>query len=104
MVKKVNTQEFAAEAMKAPVAVVDFNATWCGPCRMLGPVLEQLSEEMAGEVEFYGVDVDENSALAGQYGVMSVPTVILFKNGNKTDMNIGFQPKEMYAAWIRKNL
>ena len=103
MIQEVKNNDLS-KAMQAKCAVVDFNATWCGPCRMLGPVLEQISEEMAGEVEFYGVDVDENSSLAAQYGVMSVPTVILFKDGKKADMNIGFQPKDMYAAWIRKNL
>ncbi len=103
MIKEVLNNDLT-EAMKESVAVVDFNATWCGPCRMLGPVLAELSEEMAGKVAFYGCDVDENSELAGQFGVMSVPTVLLFKNGVKTDMQIGFRPKEDYEAWIRKNL
>ncbi|MBQ8136048.1 MAG: thioredoxin, partial [Clostridia bacterium] len=68
MIKEILNNDMDA-ALKEGVAVVDFNATWCGPCRMLGPVLEELSEEMAGKVAFYGCDVDENSELAGQYGV-----------------------------------
>lgn len=103
MIKEIVNNDMSA-AMKEAVAVVDFNATWCGPCRMLGPVLNELSEEMAGQVAFYGCDVDENGDLAGQFGIMSVPTVLLFKNGVKTDMQVGFRPKADYENWIRKNL
>ena len=88
----------------SPVAVVDFNATWCGPCRMLGPVLQEISEEMKGQVDFYGVDVDENEALARQFGVMSVPMVALMKNGVLKDVKVGFAPKAVYVDWIKSNL
>ena len=72
MVKKVNTQEFKDEAMNAPVAVVDFSATWCGPCRMLAPVLEDISEKLGDKVSFYNVDVDDDGALAAGFAVRSI--------------------------------
>ncbi len=69
MVRKINEQEFLCEAKAADAAVVDFNATWCGPCRMLAPVLEEVSEELKGQVSFYSVDVDECPSLAAEYRV-----------------------------------
>ena len=104
MVKKVNSQEFAAEAMKAPVAVVDFNATWCGPCRMLAPVLEDVSEKYAGKVSFYSVDVDESPDLAMKYRISSVPCLVLLKDGRFIDQSIGFRPEPQLTAWIDGNL
>ena len=104
MVKKINDQEFAAEAMKAPVAVVDFNATWCGPCRMLAPVLEDISEKYAGKVSFFSVDVDENPGLAMQYRISSVPCLVLLKNGEFADQAVGFRPEPQLTAWIDGNL
>ena len=104
MVKKVNSEKFAAEAMNAPVAVVDFNATWCGPCRMLAPVLEDISEKYADRVSFYSVDVDESPALAMQYRVSSVPCLVLLKNGTVIDQSVGFRPETQLAAWIDGNI
>ena len=104
MVKKINGQEFAAEAMKAPVAVVDFNATWCGPCRMLAPVLEDISEKYAGKVSFFSVDVDESPELAMQFRVSSVPCLVLLKNGEFADQSVGFRPEPQLTAWIDSNL
>ena len=104
MVKKVNTQEFDNEAMKAAVAVVDFNATWCGPCRMLAPVLEDISEKYAGRVSFYSVDVDECPGLAMKYRVSSVPCLVLLKNGEFADQSIGFRPEPQLTAWIDANV
>ena len=104
MVKKINSQEFANEAMKAAVAVVDFNATWCGPCRMLAPVLEDVSEKYAGKVSFFSVDVDESPALAMQYRVNSVPCLVLLKDGKFTDQSVGFRPEPQLTAWIDSHL
>ena len=104
MVKKINAQEFDAEAMKAPVAVVDFNAVWCGPCRMLAPVLEELSEKYADKVSFFSVDVDEAPWLAMQFRVNSVPCLVLLKNGVFTDQSIGFRPEPQLTEWINRNL
>ncbi len=103
MIREIKNNDMT-EAMNADVAVVDFNATWCGPCRMLGPVLQEISEDMAGKVAFYGCDVDDNGDLAAKFGVMSVPTVLLFKKGVKTAMQVGFRPKADYVGWIMKNL
>ena len=104
MVKKVNSQEFAEEAMKAPVSVVDFNATWCGPCRMLAPILEDISDKYDGKVSFYSVDVDESPELAIQYRVNSVPCLVLLKDGQFTDQSIGFRPEQQLTAWIDSHL
>lgn len=104
MVKKVNTNEFAEEAMNAAVAVVDFNATWCGPCRMLAPVLEDISEKYDGRVSFFSVDVDESPELAMQYRVNSVPCLVLLKNGEFTDQSVGFRPEPQLTAWIDSHL
>ena len=103
MIREIKNNDMT-EAMSADAAVVDFNATWCGPCRMLGPVLQEISGEMEGRVSFYGCDVDENGQLAAQFGIMSVPTVMLFKKGVRADMQVGFRPKADYVAWIEKNL
>ena len=103
MVKKINQDEFKAMD-KAGVSVLDFNATWCGPCKMLAPVLEELSEDMAGKVNFYAVDTDENPDLASQFGIMNIPAVVLLKDGEKVDMNVGFVPKEALADFVSKNL
>ena len=104
MVKKVNSQEFQDEAMKAAVSVADFNATWCGPCRMLAPVLEDISEQYADKVSFFSVDVDESPELAMQYRVNSVPCLVLLKNGEFADQSIGFRPAPQLTAWIDSHL
>lgn len=88
------------EAAKASsVAVVDFSATWCGPCRMVAPLMEELSEEMAG-VNFYNVDVDQNNSLAIEYGISSIPAILVLKDGKPVNMSVGFRPKEDLKAFI----
>lgn len=104
MVKKINAQQFESEAKKSAVAVVDFSATWCGPCRMLAPVVESVSEKLAGKVDFYNVDVDEAPELAMAFRVNSVPCLVLLKNGEFVDQSIGFKPEPMITAWIEGNL
>ncbi|MBR6164830.1 MAG: thioredoxin [Clostridia bacterium] len=104
MITKINEQEFQTKVMNEPAAVVDFSATWCGPCRMLAPVLEQLSEELGSKVKFYNVDVDDDGALAAGFFISSVPTVLLLKNGKVVDRSIGFQPGPAMKSWIEKNL
>lgn len=89
------------DAMNASeYALVDFNATWCGPCKMLGPVVEELSGEYAGKVDFYSVDVDDNPKLAEKYNVMNIPTLVILKKGEKVAQTVGFQPKPVLAKWI----
>lgn len=104
MVKKVNGQEFENEAMKAPAAVVDFSATWCGPCRMMAPVLEEISETLGEKASFYNVDVDEVPELAMKYGIQSIPCLLALKNGQEAGRSVGFLPGPQLAAWIEKSL
>ena len=83
--------------------LVDFFATWCGPCRMLGPVLEEVSSDRV-EVKIVKIDVDECPNLARSFGVMSVPTLILFKDGKEVSKENGFMPKEELVDWINKSI
>lgn len=83
--------------------LVDFFATWCGPCRMLGPVLEEVSNDRV-EVKIVKIDVDECPNLARSFGVMSVPTLILFKDGKEVSKENGFMPKEELVDWINKSI
>ncbi len=103
MVKKINTAEFE-EVKNSAVAVIDFSATWCGPCKMLAPVLEEVSEAFDGQVNFYNVDVDEEPELAEQFNIMNIPNVVVLKNGAKVDQMVGFQPKQNLEKIIRAQL
>lgn len=104
MVRKVNAEEFLKDAKAADAAVVDFNATWCGPCRMLAPVLEAVSGELEGQVSFYSVDVDECPELAAEYRVQSVPCLVMMKNGEFVDQSIGFKPQAAISGWVKSHL
>lgn len=85
---------FEKEVLKSEKKVlVDFNATWCGPCKMMGPVIEELSEEMKN-IKFVSVDVDDEDELAETYGVSSIPCLVLFENGKEVSRNVGFMPKD----------
>lgn len=80
--------------------LVDFWAAWCGPCRMLGPVIEQLHGEFEGKAIIGKVDVDNNQEIAAEFGIRSIPTVLIFKNGELVDRVVGVSPKEVYAEKI----
>ena len=84
-----------------PLVVVDFWAPWCGPCRVVSPVLEQLASEMSGEATFAKVNVDENPMISQQYGIQGIPTIMVFKNGEPVDGLVGAAPKQMIEARIR---
>lgn len=99
MVHKIE-QNNMQDALKAKVAVVDFSATWCGPCKMLAPIMEELSEEMAGQVEFYNADTDENMDLALANKVTSIPALFLLRDRQIVDRMIGFQSKQALKNWI----
>jgi thioredoxin 1 len=89
---------------KEGVVLVDFFATWCGPCKMLAPVIEELAGEYEGKVKIGKLDVDENPETAGQFGVQSIPTIIIFKDGQEVDKMLGFQSKEALKEHIDKAL
>ncbi len=92
----ITSENFEQEVLKSETPVlVDFWATWCGPCRMVGPVVEELAEELAGTVKVGKINVDEQGPLAMKYGVMSIPTLILFKNGEVAAKTVGAMPKDM---------
>ena len=88
---------------KGPV-VVDFWAPWCGPCRMVSPIVEELAKEYEGKVKIGKINVDENSQTAGQYGVMSIPSIVFFKNGAPVKTMVGAQAKEDYKQQIEQML
>jgi len=98
---KVDNANFEAEVLKsAEPVVVDFWAEWCGPCKMIGPSLEELSVEMAGKVKIAKINVDDNPELAARFGVRGIPMLALIKNGEMADQITGARPKSQLSAWI----
>jgi thioredoxin 1 len=98
------TQEnFAAEVLKASTPVlVDFWAEWCGPCKMIGPVLDELAEEYAGQVKIGKVNIDQQQGLAAEYGVRAIPTLLLFHQGQVADQMVGLRSKKDLKASIAR--
>ncbi|MGE5677425.1 MAG: thioredoxin [Pseudomonadota bacterium] len=100
-IKVVNQNNFENEVLKSGKPVlVDFWAAWCGPCRMVAPVIDQLADEYEGKIEVAKVNVDENPELAGKYDIMSIPSVFLFNNGSKVDGLIGARPKQAFDEML----
>ncbi|MGE6896801.1 thioredoxin [Priestia flexa] len=97
------TDQTFSNEIGSGLVLVDFWAPWCGPCKMIAPVLEELDQEYGEKVKIVKVDVDENQETAGNHGVMSIPTLILFKDGQKVDQVIGYQPKEALAELVDKH-
>ena len=96
MANAITTSEFDSEVIQSETPViVDFWAEWCGPCRAVSPVLEQIAEERVDEVRLVKVNIDEEPALAQRYGILSIPTIVLFKGGEPAAAAIGAQPKRM---------
>jgi thioredoxin 1 len=105
IIQHINQQEFTAKVEKgAGVFVVDFWAPWCGPCRMLAPILEQLAVEYQGKIEILKVNVDENNDLANKFGITGIPTLIVFKGSKAVDQLIGMAPKQKLSELIAKHI
>jgi thioredoxin 1 len=98
---KVDNNNFQASVLdaKEPVVVV-FWAEWCGPCKMIGPSLEEIAAELGGKVKIAKLNIDENPELAAQFGVRSIPTLMIFKDGEVADMKVGAAPKTALSHWI----
>jgi thioredoxin 1 len=102
---QVNDKNFASEVLNADIPVlVDFWATWCGPCRSISPIVEELATEFSGRVKVTKLNVDENPSTPTQYGVRGIPTLILFKSGKILDQIVGAVPKARLRAMIEKAL
>lgn len=103
--KAISDSNFEQEVLKSPTPVlVDFWAEWCGPCRALGPKLEELSSELAGKVQIVKLNIDENPSMAAQFGIRSIPTMMLFKGGRSVETLMGNQPKEAIAQTLAKHI
>jgi thioredoxin 1 len=101
----LNDKDFTVEVLNADLPVlVDFWATWCGPCRSISPIVEELAKEFTGRIKVTKLNVDENPATPSQYGVRGIPTLILFKNGKILDQIVGAVPKARLKAMIEKAL
>lgn len=99
----VSTAEFKDKVLASEVPVlVDFWAEWCGPCKAIGPAIEQLAGEVDGKAKVYKVDVDSDPDLASEYGVMSIPAVFVFKGGKVVDQQVGMASKEKYADMLAR--
>jgi len=104
-VEKVSDQNFEQDVLQssAPV-IVDFWAEWCGPCRMVAPILEEVSGEMGEKVRIVKLNVDENPQTASKYGIMSIPTLLLFKDGKIASRQVGAAPKAKLVQWINGSI
>jgi thioredoxin 1 len=100
MVKIIQNNDMS-EALTKKYAVIDFSAVWCGPCKMTAPILEKLSDEMS-EVAFYNLDVDVNDELAMQFGIQSIPTMVVLKEGKPVAQTVGFRPEPALRSWIEQ--
>ncbi|MCB9026604.1 MAG: thioredoxin [Bdellovibrionaceae bacterium] len=101
----VKDVEFDTKVLNSTgVVLVDFWAEWCGPCRALGPKLEEISEELGGKATIFKLNIDENPQSPAKYGVRGIPTMIVFKNGEEVEQIVGNQPKENILAALQKHL
>ena len=103
-IKHLTTAEFASLTQAAPLAMVDFWASWCGPCKMLSPVVEEIADQFEGKALVGKVNVDEEPDLARQFGVMSIPTVVFLKNGVEFDRKVGVMPGQVFVDILNNNL
>lgn len=105
MIKKIAADEFEQEVLLADIPVlVDFWAEWCGPCRMVAPVLDEIDKELGESLKIVKVNVDESGELAQRYGVMSIPTLMVFKGGEAVETAVGFQAKKQLLSKIQPHI
>ena len=98
---KLSDEKFAETIQKYPLVVVDFWAEWCGPCRMIAPIIEELAKELSGKAVFGKMNVDENSIIPGQFSISGIPTLLVFKNGELVDKIVGVAPKNSILSRIQ---
>ena len=103
MAKIVGSNEFNNE-VKDGVVIVDFFADWCGPCKMLAPIFEEVGNDMEGKANFIKVNVDEARDIADKFRISTIPTMIVLKNGEKKEVSVGFMPKEKIKEMVEKHL
>ena len=101
--KIIKSEEFEMETKKG-TSVIDFFATWCGPCRMMAPIFESVGQKMSGKANFVKVDVDESEDLARKFGVMSIPTMVILKDGNLVAKRVGLMQADALEQWVNENL
>ena len=94
---------FVKEVLKSPLAGIQFSASWCGPCKVLKPLMEELSNEMSDTMKFYYHDIDSEPNVPSRYGVRGVPTVMIFKNGELKSQKVGAVPKSTLKSWLQEN-
>ncbi|KOA19855.1 thioredoxin-1 [Clostridium homopropionicum DSM 5847] len=105
MIREIGGSNFIQEVINSETAVlVDFWAPWCGPCRMLGPVIEELSEEVGTKARFFKINVDENPEIAQKYRISSIPNVMVFKDGEVVENLVGFRPKQEFVRALGKHI
>ncbi|WP_077148524.1 thioredoxin TrxA [Sphingopyxis sp. KK2] len=103
--KAITDASFQADVLDSDTPVlVDFWAEWCGPCKMIGPSLEEISDELAGKVVIAKINIDDNPDAPGKYGVRGIPTMILFKNGEIAETKVGAAPKSALKGWLESAL
>ena len=101
----INDADFETTVVQSDIPVlVDFWAPWCGPCKMIAPILDEIALEFAGKAKIVKINVDDNQLVAGQFGVRSIPTLLLFKNGQLVATQVGALPKNQLAAFINQHL
>lgn len=105
MVREIAGSNFIQEVINSEqTVIVDFWAPWCGPCKMLGPVIEDISHDMEGKAKFFKINVDQNPEIAEKYQISSIPNVMVFKNGKVVENMVGFRPKQEFQKVIVKHI